>query len=369
MMAPQPESTLPIELKPTTSPLAAAEREAVLRAPGFGQHFTDHMVVIEWEQDRGWYDGVLRPYAPFSMDPATAVIHYAQSIFEGFKAYRQPDGSIAAFRPDANARRMQRSAHRLALPELPVETFIEAGDALIRTDSEWVPAAPGTSLYVRPFMFASDVFLGVRPGAHVTFCCIASPAASYFGGDTKPVSIWLSEDYTRAAPGGTGAAKCSGNYAASLVAQREAAEHGCDQVVFVDAVERRWVDELGGMNVCFVYADGRLVTPPTAGTILEGVTRASVLELAGDLGLTAQERPVSVDEWREGVASGAISEVFACGTAAVLTAIGELRWDGGQVDSAPGGTEGPVTAQLRDALIGIQTGTKPDARGWMHQVC
>lgn len=363
------QSSISIELKPTTSPVAAAEREVVLRAPGFGQHFTDHMVVIEWEQDRGWYDGVLRPYAPFSIDPATAVIHYAQSIFEGYKAYRQPDGSVRTFRPDANARRMQRSAQRMALPELPVETFIEAGDTLVRTDSEWVPSAPGMSLYVRPFMFASDVFLGVRPGAHITFSVIASPAASYFGGGAKPVSIWLSQEYTRAAPGGTGAAKCAGNYAASLVAQREATAHGCDQVVFVDAVERKWVDELGGMNICFVFSDGRLVTPPTAGTILEGVTRSSVLELAGDLGLETEERPVSVDEWRDGVESGAISEVFACGTAAVLTPIGELRWDGGHVDSAPNGTEGTVTARLRDALTGIQTGTAPDTRGWMHQVC
>lgn len=357
-----------IELKPTGRPMPAAERAAVLEAPGFGQHFTDHMVAIEWEAERGWHDGELRPYAPLQMDPANAVLHYAQSIFEGYKAYRQPDGSICTFRPDANGRRMQRSTKRMALPELPVETFLEAGDALVRTDAAWVPQEEGKSLYVRPFMFANDVFLGVRPGRHVTFCVIASPAASYFTAGAKPVSIWVSEEYTRAAPGGTGAAKCAGNYAASLIAQQEAIDNGCEQVVFLDAVEHKWIDELGGMNIFFVLSDGSLVTPPTTGTILEGITRDSIMQLARDDGRTVEERPVSVDEWRDGVESGAVTEVFACGTAAVVTPIGRLGWRGGEVDCAPSG-EGPVTQRLRETLVGIQTGALPDPHGWRHQVC
>ncbi|MQA05844.1 MAG: branched-chain amino acid aminotransferase [Streptosporangiales bacterium] len=357
-----------IELKPTSRPMPAAEREAVLQSPGFGQNFTDHMVVVEWEAERGWHDGELRPYGPFQLDPANAVLHYAQSIFEGYKAYRQPDGSICTFRPDANGRRMQRSSHRMALPELPVETFVAAGDALVSTDRDWVPTDEGKSLYVRPFMFANETFLGVRPSRHVTFCVVASPAGSYFAGGVKPVSIWVSEEYTRAAPGGTGAAKCAGNYAASLIAQQEAIDNGCEQVVFLDAVEQKWVDELGGMNIFFVLADGSLVTPPTTGTILEGITRDSVIELARADGREVTERPVSIDEWRDGVASGAVAEVFACGTAAVLTPIGRLGWRGGEVDCAPDG-EGPVTSHLRQTLIGIQTGAGPDTHGWLHKVC
>ncbi|MQA78645.1 MAG: branched-chain amino acid aminotransferase [Streptosporangiales bacterium] len=359
---------IPIELKPTSRPMPSAEREAVLAAPGFGQHFTDHMVVIDWEPDRGWFDGELRPYGPLQTDPATSVLHYAQSIFEGYKAYRQPDGSIATFRPDANGRRMQRSAQRMALPELPVETFVAAGDALVRTDSDWVPREQGKSLYLRPFMYASEVFLGVRPARHVTFCVIASPAASYFSGGVKPVSIWVSEEYSRAAPGGTGGAKCAGNYAASLIAQQEAIENGCEQVVFLDAVERRWVEELGGMNIFFVRADGSLVTPPTSGSILAGITRDSVIELAKAAGRRVEERPVSLDEWRDSVASGAFTEVFACGTAAVLTPIGRLSWRGGEIDCAASGEEGPVTHELRETLVGIQTGTVSDDHGWLHRV-
>lgn len=357
-----------IELKPTSRPTSPADRADVLRAPGFGTYFTDHMVVIEWEQGRGWYDGELRPYGAFTFDPAAAVVHYAQSIFEGYKAYRQPDGSIRTFRPDANGRRMQRSAYRMGLPELPVETFVEAGDVLVRTDRDWVPEGDGKTLYIRPYMFASETFLGVRPAKHVTFCCIASPAGSYFKDGVKPVSIWVTREFTRAAPGGTGAAKCAGNYAASLVAQQEALRHGCEQVVFLDAIERRWVEELGGMNIFFVLADGTLVTPPTSGTILEGITRDSLIQLAKDDGRTVEERPVSIEEWRDGVSSGAISEVFACGTAAVLTPIGRLCWDGGELDCAPSG-EGPVTRGLREALVGIQTGTAPDTHGWLHRVC
>jgi branched-chain amino acid aminotransferase len=358
--APQFSTTL------SSSAVAAEQRAEVLANPGFGQYFTDHMVTATWTPDAGWHDAGVRPYAPFAMDPASAVLHYAQAIFEGLKAYRHDDGSIYTFRPEANGARFQRSAARLALPELPVESFVEATDLLVRTDADWVPGGGEASLYLRPFMFASEVFLGVRPAKQVTFCVIASPAGAYFASGVKPVDIWLSAEYTRAAPGGTGAAKCAGNYAASLIAQQEAIAHGCEQVCFLDAVERKWVEELGGMNLYFVHADGSIVTPELTGSILEGVTRDSIIELATDLGHKVDERRVSVDEWRDGVTSGDITEVFACGTAAVVTPVGRLAWDGGEV--VHGAETGPVTSSIRNALLDLQHGRADDAHGWLHRV-
>jgi branched-chain amino acid aminotransferase len=360
--------TIDFTRTPNSAPVPDARRAELLANPGFGLVFTDHMVTITWTPDAGWHDAGVRPYGPLSLDPATAVFHYGQSIFEGFKAYVQPDGSIKTFRPDANARRFQRSAQRLALPQLPVDDFVAAADALIETDRAWVPAEGEKSLYVRPFMMATEAFLGVRPSKHVTFAVIASPAGAYFAGGLHPVSIWLSEEYTRAAPGGTGAAKCAGNYAASLVAQQEATENGCDQVVFLDAVEQRWVEELGGMNVYFVFDDGTLVTPPTSGTILEGVTRDAVITIAGERGRAVEQRPISIDEWRTGVGSGRITEVFACGTAAVVTPLGRLAWRGGEL-SIGDGHPGKVTQDVRDALLAVQYGQAPDVHGWMHPVC
>lgn len=365
-MASAPERTLEFSTQLSTNPVPAARRDEVLADPGFGTTFTDHMITATWTTDAGWHDAGLRPYAPLSLDPATAALHYAQAIFEGLKAYRHPDGSIWAFRPDANAARLARSAERMALPQLPVNAFVEAIDLLVRTDSDWVPSGGESSLYLRPFMFASETFLGVRPAAEVTFCLIASPAGAYFASGVKPVDIWLSTEYTRAAPGGTGAAKCAGNYAASLVAQQEALEHGCAQVCFLDAVERRWVEELGGMNLYFVRSDGSIVTPNLTGTILEGITRESILALAGDRGFKVEERPVGIDEWRDGVASGEITEVFACGTAAVVTPLGTLKWDGGEVSM--GGRTGPVTAEIREALLDVQYGRAEDQHGWMHRI-
>jgi branched-chain amino acid aminotransferase len=340
----------------------------ILANPGFGLHFTDHMFVVEWTPAEGWHDARVTPYAPLSVDPATAVLHYAQEIFEGMKAYRHEDGSVWTFRPEENAARMVRSSSRLALPELPVEDFIASVDALVRADERWVPQPAGEkSLYIRPFMFASEVFLGVRPSQHVTYMVIASPAGAYFSKGVKPVSIWLSEDYTRAGRGGMGAAKTGGNYASSLVAQQEAIGEGCDQVVFLDAAEGRYVEELGGMNLYFVQDDGTIVTPETSGTILEGITRSSIMELCGKLGHRVVERPVTIDEWRDGVASGRIAEVFACGTAAVVTPVGTLKWrGGGQVGD--GETTGPVTQQVRSALVDIQYGRAEDTFGWMHRV-
>ncbi|WP_110181772.1 branched-chain amino acid aminotransferase [Nocardioides solisilvae] len=351
----------------STNPVEDQRLAEVLASPGFGQHFTDHMLTVEWTPDEGWHDARITPYGPISLDPATAVLHYAQETFEGMKAYRHDDGSIWTFRPEENARRMVRSSQRLALPELPPEEFVQAVDALVATDQRWVPDSVGEkSLYLRPFMFASEKFLGVRPAQHVTFMVIASPAGSYFPGGVKPVSLWLTEEYTRAARGGMGAAKTGGNYASSLVAQQEASRHGCDQVVFLDAQEHRYVEELGGMNMYFVHADGRVVTPETGGTILEGITRASVIELAGKLGHEVEERKFAIDEWREGVASGEIVEVFACGTAAVITPVGELRSAQGTVP-APRSTE--LTMRIRQALVDIQYGRAEDTFGWMHKVC
>jgi branched-chain amino acid aminotransferase len=358
--------TLTYEHRPATA-TPADEREATLANPGFGTRFTDHMVTATWTPDAGWHDAALRAYAPLSMDPASAVLHYAQAIFEGLKAYRHADGSIWAFRPEANAVRFQASARRLALPTLDADDFVAAIDAIVTADADWVPSAPETSLYLRPFMFASEAFLGVRPANQVTFCLIASPAGPYFATGVAGVSIWLSTDYSRAAPGGTGAAKCAGNYAASLLAQQQATAHGCQQVVFLDAVERTWVEELGGMNLFFVHADGTLVTPELTGTILEGITRSSILTLAAEQGMDVVERKVSIEEWQSGARSGEIREVFACGTAAVVTPVGRLAWDGGEL-TVGDGQPGPVTLGLRAALVDLQYGRVDDRHGWMHRI-
>ncbi|MCP3758532.1 branched-chain amino acid aminotransferase [Streptomyces sp. NPDC056773] len=359
-------TTPTIELKPSSTPLSAAEREAILASPGFGRHFTDHMVTVKWTEGRGWHDAELVPYAPLSMDPANMTLHYAQTIFEGLKAYKQPDGTVATFRPQANAERFQASARRMAMPELPTELFIDACDALIKQDRAWVPDSGEASLYLRPFMFATEVGLGVRPANEFLFIVIASPAGAYFPGGVKPVSVWLSEEYVRAAKGGTGAAKTGGNYAASLVAQAQAAEHGCDQVVWLDAVEHRWIEEMGGMNLYFVYGD-RIVTPELTGSLLPGITRDSLLTIARDLGYTAEEGRITTEDWKRDNENGTLTEVFACGTAAVITPVGSVKseranWTQGN------GEPGEVTMKLRKALLELQTGHTADTHGWMHQL-
>ncbi len=350
----------------TTTPVDDARLAEILANPGFGTYFTDHMLIVEWTPDQGWHDARITPYGPLSLDPATAVLHYAQETFEGMKAYRHEDDSVWTFRPEQNAARMIRSSQRLAFPELPAADFVELVDALVATDERWVPGNEGEkSLYLRPFMFASETFLGVRPSQHVTFMVIASPAGAYFKGGVRPVNLWLSETFTRAGRGGMGAAKTGGNYASSLAAQREAIEQGCDQVVFLDDQEFRYIEELGGMNLFFVHADGHIVTPET-GTILEGITRASIIELAADLGHRVEERKFSIDEWRQGVADGTITEIFACGTAAVVTPVGELR-SPSVVAPAPRSTE--LTMKIREALVGMQFGRAEDTFGWLHRVC
>ncbi|HET9256206.1 MAG TPA: branched-chain amino acid aminotransferase [Pseudonocardiaceae bacterium] len=343
-------------------------RMEILAAPGFGAYFTDHMAEIRWTRGRGWHDPEIGPYRPLAMDPATMVLHYGQAIFEGLKAYRQPDGTVASFRPLANAARFRSSARRMAMPELPDELFLGSLRELVRTDLSWVPAAGGEdSLYLRPLLFATEVGLGVRPATSYRYLLIASPAGPYFRGGLRPVSVWLCTEYVRAAPGGTGAAKFAGNYAASLLAQHQAAEKGCDQVVWLDAVERRWVEEMGGMNLYFVFGEGaraRLVTPELTGALLAGITRDSLLTLARDHGFGVEERRISTEEWEKGVQSGDISEVFACGTAAVITPIARVAHSGGEFTIGTG-TPGPITTQLRAALTAIQRGTAPDPHHWM----
>ena len=362
--------SLTFDLHRNPSP-ASAERRAQIHAnPGFGVHFTDHMVRAVWTKDGGWGEGRVEPYGPIQLMPSAAVLHYAQEIFEGLKAYRHADGSVWSFRPEANAGRMQRSARRIALPELPTEDFVESLRALLAVDEPWVPPAGTgeTSLYLRPFTFASEPFLGVRPADEATYCLIASPAGAYFPGGLKPVTLWISQHYARAGAGGTGAAKAGGNYASSLAGQLEGIENGCDQAVFLDSSTQTYIEELGGMNLFFVTRDNHLVTPELTGSILEGITRGSILELATSLGLTPQERRIPIQEWKDGVASGEIGEVFACGTAAVITPVGELRWEGGSAPSTAGEGGGEVTKAIRTALLDIQYGRVEDTHGWMTRL-
>ncbi|HAN72836.1 MAG TPA: branched chain amino acid aminotransferase [Actinobacteria bacterium] len=361
----------PISVTPSDHPVDSAERDEVLANPGFGQRFTDNMVRATWTLDEGWHDARLEAYGPLSLDPATNFMHYGQAIFEGLKAYRHADDSIWTFRPLQNAERFANSARRLAMAELPPELFLGSIEALVRQDRAWVPSGQERSLYLRPFMISTEVGLGVRPANRYEYLLIASPAGAYFPRGLTPVSVWVSEDYVRAAPGGTGEAKCAGNYAASLVAQAEAASHGCDQVVWLDAVERRWIEEMGGMNLYFVYGSGdsaRLVTPSLTGSLLPGITRSSLLTVASDLGIPAEEGRISVEEWRDGCASGEITEVFACGTAAVITPVGEVKTRGAGAWSVSNGGTGPITQQLRSALLDIQTGVAPDRHNWLHRL-
>jgi branched-chain amino acid aminotransferase len=352
----------------STNPDAMAEmqRMEILADPGFGKHFTDHMVDICWSARGGWHRPRVQPYGPISLDPAAAVLHYGQEIFEGMKAYRHEDGSIWTFRPEANAARMQRSARRMAMPELPTEYFIDSLKELIAADGAWVPSAPETSLYLRPFMFAKEAFLGVRPAEKVNYYVIASPAGPYFAGGVKPISIWLSTNYSRAGKGGTGAAKTGGNYASSLIAQAEAYDNGCDQVLFLDSQEGKYLEELGGMNIVLVHKNGTLITPQSD-SILEGITRDSILELAEDRGLRVERRRVTLDEWREGAANGDIVEAFACGTAAVVTPIALVKSADFEIGSADA-VAGELTMSLREELTDIQYGRREDVHGWMMRL-
>lgn len=356
----------------STNRKSEQERAEILANPGFGDFFTDHTAVIDWSADASgrngeWHDARIEPYGPIAMDPAASVLHYGQEIFEGLKAYRHADGSVWTFRPHANAARLNKSAQRLALPQLDEELFVDSLRKVVATDIEWVPTGDGEALYLRPFMIATEAFLGVRAAREVSFRVIASPAGNYFGGELKPVAIWVSQNYARAGRGGTGSAKCGGNYAASLVAQLEAEENGCKQVLFLDSFNDNAVEELGGMNVFFVTKGNKLVTPALTGTILEGVTRSSVIQLAKDRGMVVEERKITLDEWREGIASGEIAEVFACGTAAVITPIGLLK-NGKELIGDENAAAGEMTMSIREELLGIQLGTVEDRHGWLERL-
>jgi branched-chain amino acid aminotransferase len=360
--------------EPVGLPVPTPDEEVarLLEAPGFGRVLSDHMISAEYTEGRGWHDARLTANQPLLLSPAALVLHYAQAIFEGLKAYAQQDGGVAIFRPWENARRFRSSARRMAMPELPEEWFVEALETLVRADRRFVPQSQENSLYLRPFMFADESMLGVRPSHSYRFLVVASPAESFFGSTAKPVCVWLSHEYVRAAPGGTGGAKCAGNYAASLLAQQEAADQGCDQVVWLDAIERRFVEEMGGMNLCFVMQgdDGgpaRLVTPELTGTLLPGVTRDSLLVLGRDLGLEVSEERIDTEQWEKGCRDGTITEVFACGTAAVVTPVGRVRHARGEWVVGDG-QPGPVTVQLRQALLDIQHGRAADVHGWMLRV-
>jgi branched-chain amino acid aminotransferase len=357
---------LDFEFEAHADPVSPDARAAILANPGFGKSFTDHMVVIRYSEGRGWHDARVQPHGPIQVNPACAVLHYAQEIFEGLKAYRLPDGGAALFRPEANARRFRDSAERMAMAQLPEDMFIAALREMVRVDRDWIPEVEGGALYLRPFMFASETFLGVKPSSEFIFMVIASPAGSYFKG-AEAVDLWVSEHYTRAAPGGTGAAKCGGNYAASLVAQAEAIREGCHQVVFLDAVENRYVEELGGMNIFFAFEDGSIATPPLGGTILPGITRDSLLTLARDAGMAVREERYSIDQWQDDAQSGRLREAFACGTAAVVTPIGTVHGRGFDFGIGNQGL-GTVAQKLKGDLVAIQRGRAPDPHGWLHRL-
>ncbi|MBK7284784.1 MAG: branched-chain amino acid aminotransferase [Sphingomonadales bacterium] len=349
------------------NPVDVAERARLLANPGFGRVFTDHMVMIRYNETLGWHDAKVMPRGPLSIDPATAVLHYAQEIFEGLKAYRLADGSMALFRPEANAKRFRDSAQRLAMAELPEDLFIESLRQIVALTETGFPTSKGARPYLRPFMFASEVFLGVKPSSEYIYLVLASSVGGYFKSGAPAISLWVSQDHTRAAPGGTGAAKCGGNYAASLVAQAEAIAKGFDQVVFLDAAERRWVEELGGMNLFFVFSDGSIQTPPLGGTILPGITRDALLTLAREDGIVVREEPYSIDQWQADAESGRLTEAFACGTAAVVTPIGSVTGANGAFSIGAGGP-GQFTTRMKEKLVAIQRGLAPDPHHWVMRL-
>jgi branched-chain amino acid aminotransferase len=351
----------------TAHPTSDAARKAALADPGFGRYYVDHMVVIDYVEGDGWQDPRIIPMGDWSLHPAAAVLHYGQEIFEGLKAYRWSDGSIRAFRPGFNAARLANSARRLALPELPAEDVVASIVGLIEADERWVPTADGATLYLRPFAFSSEPFLGVRAGHQVDYYLIASPVGPYFAHGFEPVDIWVSSTYHRAGAGGMGDAKTGGNYAASLRPQAEASDRGFEQVLFLDASTNTYVDELGGMNLVVVDADGTVRTPNLTGTILEGGTRDSLLTLLADSGREVRQEPIALADLLADIRSGSVAEVFACGTAAVVTPVGRLAGEDFDVTVADG-RPGPVTTNLHAHLTDIQFGRREDAHGWMYRL-
>jgi len=330
---------------------------------GFGKHFTDRMLMVEWKAGQGWIDARIQPYAPFSMDPACAVLHYAQEIFEGLKAYKWADGRIALFRPEMNARRFNQSGERLCMPAVPEELFLKGIRQLVSLERDWIPTAPETSLYIRPTMIAVDPVLGVKPSDHYYFYVILSPVGAYYAAGFNPVNILVEDHYVRAVPGGTGEAKTGGNYASSLMAAQVAKKKGFDQVLWLDGRERRYIEEVGAMNMFFAYGR-KIVTAPLDGSILSGVTRDSVLKLAPTLGYEVEERKIDVNDLFADIRAGKVTEAFGSGTAAVITPVGKLCYKD-ECLQLTGGKVGEVTQKMYDTLTGIQTGKIADAFGWV----
>ncbi|MBR8257561.1 branched-chain amino acid aminotransferase [Burkholderia ambifaria] len=361
--------SLEIKIHKSANILPPEERTRVIAShPKFGEVFTDHMLIAQYDRENGWHNFEVTELAELKMHPASHVIHYGQSIFEGMKAYHQPDGSVATFRPRVNAERFAASARRLAMPPISEEMFLKAIQALVETDRDWVPTEFGESLYLRPIMFSRDKQLLTKPSATYTFVVLASPVANYFQNGVQPVNVWASREYIRAAPGGTGEAKCAGNYAAGLAAQQEAIDHGCEQVIWLDAHDRKAIEEMGGMNVYFVFRDGdrvKLVTPQTTGTILKGVTRDSILTLAQDCGFEVEQRRIELNEWKAACTEGLMTEAFACGTAAIVVPIGRVRSVDGEFAVGDGQT-GPIASMVRNKLLSIQHGLEPDTHGWLY---
>ena len=335
----------------------------------FGKTFSDHMFVMDYQEGKGWHDGQIVPYGPIALDPAAAVLHYSQQMFEGLKAYRTSDGRILLFRPYKNAARVNKTNERMCIPELPEELFVEAIRALVDVERDWIPEKPGTSLYIRPFIFADEAFLGVHSASHYKFVIICSPVGPYYNtgdGSLAATSIFVEEEYVRAIPGGTGFAKVGGNYAGSLKAQQNAVAKGCEQVLWLDAIERNYVEEIGTSNAFFMI-DGEVITAPLAGTILPGVTRDSVIELLKKWGMKISERRLKITDVVKAAEEGRLDEVFATGTAAVISPVGRLVFKDTSMTIGDGGV-GELAQKLYAALYGLQTGAVADDMDWTVEV-
>ena len=354
---------LDIKIIKTTTP---KEKPAAGQPLGFGKIFTDHMFIMNYTEGKGWHDARIEPFHNISLSPAAMVYHYGQEMFEGLKAYKGPDGKVYLFRPDMNAKRTNATNDRLVIPQIPEEDFVQAVSAVVDVDRDWIPEAPGTSLYIRPFIIATDEFLGVAPSKTYLFMVILSPSGAYYASGLAPVGIWIEDEYVRAVRGGIGFAKTGGNYAASLIAQQKAHDAGYSQVLWLDGVERRYIEEVGAMNIFFKIS-GKVVTPSLNGSILPGITRNSTIQLCRDWGYEVEERKISAEELLEAQRNGTLEECFGTGTAAVISPVGKLRYQD-DVMTINGGNIGPLSQKLYDTITGIQTGILPDTKGWRVQV-
>lgn len=334
---------------------------------GFGRHMTDYMFMMEWSQEQGWHDARIEPYAPLSIDPACVALHYAQETFEGLKAYRTKAGKVQLFRPEMNARRMARSNARLCMPEVPEDMFVEAVKALVEVEKDWVPSEPETSLYIRPFMFGSEVTLSVRPASTYQFIIVCSPVGAYYAEGVNPVKILVEDQLARAAKGGTGFAKCGGNYAGAILGQMKAEKHGCAQVLWLDGVEHKYVEEVGTMNIMFKM-EGEIYTAPIEGTVLPGITRDSILHILREWGYRVNEVSLAIDDLMKSGHDGRLEEAFGTGTAAVVSPVGEFIYKEDKV-TVNGFETGGLTQRLYDYLTGIQWGDVQDEYGWVVEVC